>query len=139
VSSKLKPILTFVIFSEFQMQPTVGDTIINPAQNLRLPYIPTAYSFMMSIGLQGYDKSIENSLKAIFKDPSGKILLDSSPAIIPKYVSENQSTVPNEYSCVSVNFNLQNILFTEEGVYTVTLLLNDEIIESKGVYVFKHT
>ena len=105
--------------------------IISPLIELRPINIPGNYSFAIACTISEYNPKQENHFVVNLLDPSGKtemiLKADIPPAV------ENMP-VP---TTVNLDIDQRNTVFSQEGEFTVEIILNDEILTSQKLTVRK--
>lgn len=99
--------------------------------------IPGNYSFRVAFSLFNVDSEIfgkENTIRIAMKSPNDKIVFDSKEIKIQTDLSKKPDGARIEI--VEADAALNNVEFFDEGVYTLTLLVNNSSKELK-IPVFK--
>ena len=112
------------------VQQLSGPTVV-----LRPKYIPSEFSFAIAIGINGVDLHNDNTTQIIFRSPSNAIILDTGKAKI--LASDTDSNLPPEFQGFVMTMPLQNITFDTEGVYSLEVFMNDELLDTRAIPVFR--
>jgi len=86
-----------------------------------VPFIPTAFSFAIGIGVSGLSYENENILVYKFIDPSGKTIIEQEGSL--KLPSDSKA-----FEGTMLNIQLQNVILSEEGLYASKFFFNDELL-----------
>ena len=109
--------------------------LVAPRTVLRPEFVPSNFSFGVSIGVRDLDFSVPNKVKFIISSPSGKILQESSDINIE--IPHVEDTLPTEHQGFSINIDVRNLSVPEEGVYSFVLIVNDNPLETQEIPIFK--
>lgn len=112
------------------IQQLTGPTIV-----LRPRYVPSDYSFSITIGVSDFDLTRENTIKLVFKSPSGDTLIDTGDCSLP--ASPADALIPKEYQGAVMSAPFQNVELNSEGVYHLEILFNGESLGTKEIPVFR--
>lgn len=112
--------------------------LLNPIVVVRPAFIPSYYSFVIAIGLQEMDVEKNNTLRIKITKPSSQeeCVFDSGLIFLP-VIHNAEENLPKKYQGFSLNVDLRNISFTEEGEYTILIIVNDEKIDKRSIPVFR--
>lgn len=108
--------------------------IFNPLNALAPVAIPGNYSFAISCAIAGLKEADVNMLQMKFVTGSGTVINDTGVISIPlpsKNADQNQPTV------LQFNFDIRNLVLTEEGIYTTEVYANGEKIGEYKIPVIK--
>ena len=112
-----------------------GLNIVNPQLLLRPSYIPGNFSFCIVVGVQGIKTTNLNTVKFKFEfcDPNNKVLQQSS-AELPLVKMPN---VPEEYQGFLMSFDLRKLPIEKEGAFILKLFVDEELIGTKEIPIYK--
>ena len=108
--------------------------LTGPVTTVRPQFIPGNYSFSVSVGVIGVDMQKENSMRFVLKEPSGKVLNDLDEAPLPVAGPDNK--LPKEYGGFVACIDFRNAVIQEEGVYSLEVYVNSELIGTKNIPVY---
>jgi len=121
----------------FTPQPNVSiPQLTGPQVVLRPVFIPGTFSFGIAAGVLGVDLKHNNEVQFTIKAPNGSIIQDSGKSSIPILAAIEEDVLPDEYQGFMLTLDVRNLIIEEEGVYTFTLMINDEIIGSHEIPIF---
>ena len=103
--------------------------IVNPMQIIRTKYMPTYFTVSIASAIYGLSFEHENTVRLIFKSPSGQVLADTGDAKTAKG--------REKADLLQVNVEFRNIALESEGEYYTELKLNDEVLGSYSIAVVK--
>lgn len=95
-------------------------------------YIPGLFTFSVVINLLDIDTSDEHQLKIVFTDPKEENTIQIEGPV-PTFV--DNSNLPKEYKGVTVAMDWNNVNFKVSGLYTISVYVDDELIQTKSIYV----
>jgi len=119
-------IATFMICDGVQIPaPAMASapSLIAPNIALRPDFIPSNYSFGLSVGVRGVNTSMSNHFRLIIRDPQGGEVHAFQHECPPE---PTKDALPEEYRGFIFSLDLRNVPLTVEGCYTVTILVNHE-------------
>lgn len=130
----MEPKVQIVLAEQLQQQQSgqgqLRNVLVNPIIGLRVPFIPGAVTFTISVMTYGISFEKQNTFKLkIFK-------LDDETSV--PYEIETQTIEPNlgmKADNFNFNFELANTPFYQEGEYIVEFTLNDK--EHREEFVIK--
>lgn len=115
-------------------------TITNPMLIFKPTFIPSTFSFAVTIGILGADESTPHVLRYIFKKKdSEELIINTGDMQFPARNTDTDSAqVPHEYNGFLVNLDFRNVVLKSEGeyvsqVYLDTIHLGDFPIYVKGI------
>lgn len=108
---------TTIIFAEKAMEDKEGNYVKNPFGTLRLPSLPSHYSFASHIVVS--DLPMEEDARIVFRflGVKGEVITET-----PELLLEKQDRVDN----VNVNLAFENILLAEAGSYRLETVVNGQ-------------
>lgn len=108
---------TTIIFAEKVMEDKEGNYVKNPFGTLRLPSLPSHYSFASHIVVS--DLPMEEDARIVFRflGVKGEVITET-----PELLLEKQDRVDN----VNVNLAFENILLAEAGSYRLETVVNGQ-------------
>lgn len=108
---------TTIIFAEKAMEDKEGNYVKNPFGTLRLPSLPSYYSFASHIVVS--DLPMEEDARIVFRflGVKGEVITET-----PELLLEKQDRVDN----VNVNLAFENILLAEAGSYRLETVVNGQ-------------
>lgn len=98
-------------------------------------YVPGAFSFSIVFSIIDFDVSSNNTIRIIFGDDLDKKMVDSGEITLNIPVVDTQIDIPDSYKGANLCMDMRNVVFEREGVYTTTVLFNNEEIGRYGIYV----
>ena len=116
-------------------QGTVVSQLISPRTVLRPQFIPSAFSFGISIGIEGVDLHKNNKISFKILDPDGNLLQASEDNELP--ATKNEDTLPTEYQGYVLSIDIRNLIIKKSGLYVFSLSLNGEEICSKNIPIYE--
>lgn len=108
--------------------------ITAPTIALRPQFLPSNFSFGLSIGLRDVNIRNENIFQLTIVRPDGSVAHDSGPIHMPP--STNDSTLPDKFQGAILTMDLRNVALTIEGCYEVHIFLNNALISSQPLPVY---
>ena len=112
--------------------------IDNPMPEISLPYLPTAYSLTLAVGLadisNDFQDDAEHNLKITCEMSDGKVIFESSDLTlkIPKEQTEKK------ISGMQLSVEMKNIIFDELGMLKTSVSYDGEIIGEHEIPVTKN-
>ena len=132
-------LVSFMLFASTQNIQNANGGLVQqlsgPIIVLRPRYIPSEFSFAIAIGINDVDLNIDNTVQIIFKSPNNDIILDTGNGKLS--ASATDSNLPSEYQGFAMTMPLQNIALDTEGVYSLEVFFNDELLDKRAIPVFK--
>ena len=89
--------------------------ILNPIQVIKLPNLPSNYSFSIYLGILDIDKEGKDTIRIAFFDKDDELLNDISSINLP-VPKEADLTKPLG---ININLDFRNLLFSKEGLYYI--------------------
>lgn len=131
--------LTSLIFCEnVQNIPApqgMTSNIISAFNSIKVPVIPTLYTFFVVASLDCKELNIGDTIKISIFDPNEELLCSTGDVTLP--VPEIK---PNDYpNTINFNMDMRNLFFKEEGNYNVIIYANGIEIGSRMFNVSKTT
>ncbi len=130
---------SFLLSLQSQTAPIAGgetvQQLIGPIIGIKPKFIPSEYSFTITIGFIDIDLTVENVLRMVFKAPSGDIVFDTGEGTVPPATKE--TTLPQSAQGVIITLPLMNISFSEEGTYLLDIIWNGECLDTHDIPVYK--
>lgn len=109
--------------------------LVSPQAVLRPLYIPSSFSFGLSVGVRGLDLSSPITLRFIVCDPDGNIVQDSGENTIS--IGAHDNILPMEHQGFVANIDVRNFNVPKEGVYKFTLFVNGEELEAQDIPIYR--
>ncbi|MFF2016202.1 hypothetical protein [Paenibacillus sp. NPDC058177] len=110
--------------------------IINPYATLNPIFVPGAFSFSISLGLQGVEHGIEHALVITFS-----LNEENSPNIIDtgelRFKTENDPAninIPVQYQGFALSIDCKNVVFRQNGEYVSKVYFNGDLIGQFPIY-----
>lgn len=108
-------------------------SIMNPLQVLTPLFIPSMYSFAITVGVIDFDTEVNNEIRITFGSTCDEHnLVDTG--IIPIQAHSAEGTLPKHLRGFIANMEFKNVVFKEEGEYDTTIYFNDEEIGKFPIY-----
>ena len=131
-------IATFALFESSQNisngQGGVVQQLTGPVTILRPKFVPSNYSFAVSIGVRGLDMHNENSMHIILKNPSGDVLSDLGEKLLP--IAGEDDILPIEYSGFVACIDFRIVVIETSGAYILEVYVNNSLIGTKEIPVY---
>lgn len=108
--------------------------IVGPLIVLAVPFIPTTFSFSVSIGISGIDIAEPNKIQYKLLSPSGNIIHDTNEIILP-IDRTAPAKLPKMYRGIQLNIDLRNLVLKEEGEYESLIVVNGEKLKGYNLPV----
>lgn len=114
---------------------TTVPQLVMPKSVLRPQYIPSTFSFGISVSVWGMDLSKKNTMRFKISDPDGNTIQESNDNELPASVED--SFLPEEYQGFTVSIDIRNLNISKSGVYKFALSINGEEICIKDIPVYE--
>ena len=128
----MEPKVQIVLAEQLQQQQSgqgqVRNVLVNPIIGLRVPFIPGAVTFTISVMTYGINFEKQNTFKL-------KIFKSDDETSVP-YEIETQTIEPSlgmKVDNFNFNFELTNTPFYQEGEYIVAFTLNNKVHKEEFV------
>lgn len=132
-------IVTFMICDAINNIPSPSGEMIPqlvaPQIAVRPQFIPGNYSFSISVGVRDVDLKRVNQIRFTITSPTGVILQDSGNSDFPP--TGKPDIIPLEFQGFTLSMDVRNIVIHEEGLYTFSLYINDIVIGTQEIPIFK--
>jgi len=109
--------------------------LIAPQFILTPMFIPSNFSFGVSIGISGLDLRQVNTVKFAIKTPQKTIVKESEAFSIP--ASTENNILPQEQHGITLNIDVRNLKVEEEGIYSIIIFINGEAIGEKEIPIYR--
>jgi len=109
--------------------------LICPLLALRPQFIPSNFSFALTIGIQSVDLYTENKLKITFESPTGEILPNIGEFSLPKEQTKDHR-LPTQYRGFVMSIDVRNFPFKIEGCYKFKVYFNDQLLSEQDMPVY---
>lgn len=109
--------------------------LTGPLLVLRPKFIPSQYSFAVTIGINDIDLTQENILRIVLRTPTGSDLVDTGNITINPTPQDIQ--LPEEWQGFVATLPIQNTEFAVEGVYQLIVFCNDELLGTQSIPVYQ--
>ena len=109
--------------------------LASPKTALRPEFIPGNFSFGVAIGITNIDIHKPNKFKINIYSPHNELSFSFGDAELPPSVDKD--TLPAEYQGYMVCTDIRNMAIPEEGVYKISVYVNEELIWEKPLAVYK--
>lgn len=111
----------FIVSKDISLEKTFdggqNNIIINPVNVISSKYIPTSFSFAITIMISNFDKTIEHDFQVSVTASDGKEIFNTG---------KNQiGPIPHNIDNFSFNLKLDNIDLPVVGTYTITFSFDD--------------
>ncbi len=130
---------SFLLSLQSQTAPIAGGEtvpqLICPLIVIKPKFIPSEYSFAITIGITDIDLTVENVLRMVFKAPSGDIVFDTGDGTLPP--STKETTLPRSAQGFIITLPLMNISISEEGTFLLDIIWNGECLDTHDIPVYK--
>ena len=113
----------------------VVQQLTGPMIVLRPRYVPSEYSFAITLGISNFDLSRENTMRIVLRSPSDDTLIDTGDSILP--ASPTDETLPKEFQGAVLSMPIQNIELKTEGIYQLEMFFNGESLGIQDIPVFR--
>lgn len=131
-------LVSFAICDSVNNVQSPNGTIITlsaPQIAIRPPFVPGMLSFGLAFGIAGVELAKQNTFRFTIKDPSDKVIQDSSDKQLP--IQPGTDRLPAEYQGFMISLDIRNQLFEVEGLYTFSIYLNSDLLDEKKVPVYR--
>ena len=109
--------------------------LTGPVIVLRPKYIPSEYSFSLTLGINDIEKKTDNRLRITIYSPSGRLVIDTGYIDLPELIED--PLLPDKYQGFSLTLPVLNAALDQEGVYHFKLYFNDDgLIFDKEIPVY---
>lgn len=126
-------VTTFMISDRTQEMGGVVQ-LINPTSSLRVPSIPSAFSFAISVGIVDVPVGNENTMMVSIFSPSGELIHRMDPVSLP--MAQLRASNPGASECdFNMNLDIHNLFLKEEGRYTFEVFLNSTLLSKTPIIV----
>lgn len=109
--------------------------IVNPLNNINLPFLPATYSFFVSFSLLGMDPEKDFSLEVELIAPNELSVFKSGKLALQKNESFN-SKLPKESNGFMCNLELRNVVIREQGKHMCNIYIDEKKIGSFPISFF---
>lgn len=121
----------FMLFDSMQ-QTEQGCQLINPLPIIQPMSVPGNFSFIFAFNAFGVKPGYEHTLSLSLNPPTGEPLtLFDRKKVVPNE-PDNVAKVPVREDLpgsISINLELRNFPFKEEGIYTFKIMVDDKFYE----------
>ncbi len=132
-------IVSFMLSAITNNVPNVtGGTVqqlTGPIIVLRPRYIPGEYSFAITLGINDVDLSVDNNLRLAITSPSGTSVFEINDGVLQ--ATGKDSVLPKAFQGFVISLPLLNIEFKEEGIYHLSVCMNDVELGIQDIPVFQ--
>lgn len=113
-----------------------GNTdILGILSTMQPAYVPGLYSFHVNFSIKNLTDG-EHIFSLQFKDTKGILVAEiKNGKLMYKYNQELETSLPREYSGLNVTANMQNVNLKENGLYTMTLILDNKEMGQFDIFV----
>ncbi len=127
-------ISTFMYCENTQIENTPEGKmhITGPMHIITPMFIPSMFSFCVAFGVLDLSLDKQHSLRYIFKDPSGEIVVDTNDIHLP--IQELKIDLPKDMNGMLLNMDFRNIALRIEGEYKSEVFIDGQ---SLGVFPIK--
>lgn len=133
-------ISAFLISESMQNVPTpnggFAPQLTGPTIAVRPLFIPSSFSFAITIGVSDVDPAQKNQIQVKIQSPSGETVNDTGIIDLPVDESTD-SELPLEYRGFLMNMDLRNVAIKTSGCYIIQVYINGELIDSHEMPVYK--
>ena len=109
--------------------------LVGPTIALRPQFIPTNYSFTVSIGIRDVDLQAKNVMHLALLTPSGKELVNLGESELP--ITDKDNLLPRENWGFVAGVDFHNVSIAEEGVYRLAVYVNNELIGTLDIPIYR--
>lgn len=131
-------LVSFMLSSQL-VNTTIGSAtvqqLINPLIVLRPKFIPSEYSFAITVGINDIDTKGENAIRILMTTPSGKDVVDTKDVPLPS--DPVDVTLPDNLHGFVLTLPVQNAVIDEEGCFSLTIFINGESISTQSIPVYR--
>lgn len=130
-------LVSFLLSSQLvnaNIGPVTVQQLVNPLIAIRPKYIPSEYSFAITLGINDIDKG-ENTLRLLLTSPSGKDILDTNNMGLP--VGPTDGILPDSLHGFVLTMPVQNVVIDEEGLYSLSVFFNDVAIATQSIPIYR--
>ena len=112
--------------------------LVGPIARLRPPFLPTLYSFGISVGMLDLGDTEEVQINFLLFDPKGECVFTTGTETYQakSNIAEN---MPVEYRTLMCSMQLQNVQLSVEGLYELKIVINGEEIGIYKIPVYKES
>lgn len=113
-------------------------TIQNPMQLFKPAFIPSLFSFSITLGIAGVDLLKQHQVRLTFSKLDGsEHLIETGEIVIPANEEGHKANegVPLEYRGYLFNLDFRNVAFRTEGEYVSTVYVDGVELGKHPVYV----
>ena len=131
-------IVSFILCDQVMNIPNNAGPVsqlIAPQIALRPPFIPTAISFGLAVGVSGVDLQKPQRIKYTMTDTEDNVIHDSGETEFDAFPIADP--MPKEYQGFTLTADFRNIEIKAEGVYRFNLYINDELVGVRDIPVYK--
>jgi hypothetical protein len=109
----------------------------NPMLVFRPVFIPSLFSFAVTIGIVGIGHADAHTIRFTFgKIGEGELLVDTGVMPLPANIEfEENGTLPAEYRGFLFNLDFRNVVFHTEGEYESSTYFDGVLLEKNPIYV----
>lgn len=112
-----------VLFAEEMMPDQTGRMVIHaPFSNINVPFLPTTYSFSISltfIDLSNIPNEIKVKLVSVDQEEIFNIAM-------PMSMPPEEKHIPIESRGITIGFGLKNLIFRKQGIYKLIVTWDDK-------------
>lgn len=112
-------------------------TISNPMLIFKPAFIPSTFSFAVTMGILGVDESVTHNMRYIFKKINSEdILIDTGEMQISTKSSDPTDVeLPFDYRGFLFNMDFRNVVIKSEGEYVSYVYFDSECLGEFPIYV----
>ena len=98
-------------------------------------FVPGLFSFSIIFSVLDIDTETDSQIKIIFKDDSGKELINTGNIVMPPVPTDEGVRLPSKYVGYNLSMDFRNVVFENEGEYTTNVYFNNELLGTKPIFV----
>lgn len=112
--------------------------ILGPLSTLKPTYVPGLFSFSFACNILAYDHTIAHTMRLCFlKEGSEVILVDTGVTDISANENTQEDILPPHLRGVNFALDFKNVNIEELGMYITEVYLDDELIGSFPIEVWR--
>ncbi|MGN0384449.1 MAG: DUF6941 family protein [Lachnospiraceae bacterium] len=98
-------------------------------------FVPGLFSFSIIFSILDIDANSENQIKIVFKDSTGKELVNTENITMPPVPTDGAIQLPPKYTGYNLSMDFRNVVFENEGECTTDIYFNNTLLGSHPIYV----
>jgi len=98
-------------------------------------FVPGLFSFSIIFSILDIDSTSDSQIKIVFKDNTGKELINTGNIIMPPVPTDVGIRLPSEYVGYNLSMDFRNVVFENEGEYTTDVYFNNALLGTNPIFV----